>query len=64
MFIAGMEHYLTKLRTSTPRTGARVMAPGDREWDVAALRAQKGIPLDPVTQASFAELTKTTGLSL
>lgn len=64
MFMAGMAHYLEKLRNSTPRTGARVMAPGDREWAVAATRREQGIPLDPVTQAAFAELTQTTGIAL
>ena len=35
IFSAGMRHYLTSLRNSPARDGARVMAPGDREWDEA-----------------------------
>ena len=36
---------------SPAREGAEVMAPGDREWRVAAEREREGIPLDPETAA-------------
>ncbi|WIJ26151.1 Ldh family oxidoreductase [Devosia sp. RR2S18] len=42
--------YLASLRGARVRPGAeRVLAPGDREWEEAASRAEKGIPIDPDT---------------
>jgi len=42
--------YLANLRSAPVREGAeRVMAPGDREWEVAAERDAEGIPIDPDT---------------
>jgi ureidoglycolate dehydrogenase (NAD+) len=43
--------YLTALRSMPARVGERVLAPGDREWETEALRAQTGIPIDPETAA-------------
>ena len=53
---AAMQRYLAQLRGSKPREGCRVMAPGDREWEEAARRRLAGVPLDPVSVASFAEI--------
>lgn len=53
---AAMQRYLAQLRGSPPRTGCRVMAPGDREWAEAARRRETGVPLDPATVAGFEEL--------
>ena len=64
MFRAGMTHYLTMLRDSPTRDGARVMAPGDREWEEAARRRRDGIPLDPATQQAFDEIAGVTGITL
>ena len=46
---AAITGYLTSLRASAVRAGGKVMAPGDREWDVLARRRAEGIPLDPDT---------------
>ncbi|MEM8552519.1 MAG: Ldh family oxidoreductase [Pseudomonadota bacterium] len=53
---AGMDRYLRALRDSPPREGARVMAPGDREWAEAGRRRVSGIPLDHETAAAFKDL--------
>jgi LDH2 family malate/lactate/ureidoglycolate dehydrogenase len=55
---AGVTRYLALLRASAARPGATVMAPGDREWAVARDRRENGVTLDPVTAASFAELSR------
>ncbi|MTH64482.1 Ldh family oxidoreductase [Paracoccus shanxieyensis] len=52
-FDAAMAHYLNTLRNSPARAGCKVMAPGDREWQVAAERLENGVVLDPVTLAGF-----------
>ena len=49
VFAAAISSYLASLRASAVRAGGRVMAPGDREWDVLARRRAEGIPLDPDT---------------
>ena len=64
VFSAGMEHYLASLRDSPPRDGARVLAPGDREWQEAERRRSQGIPLDPATIDAFKHLESTTGIRL
>ena len=46
---AAISRYLASRRASAVRAGGRVMAPGDREWDVLARRRAEGIPLDPDT---------------
>lgn len=61
---AGITRYLALLRASPARDGARVMAPGDREWAVAKKRQAEGIALDPVTKAGFADLAQRHGLLL
>ncbi len=55
-FDAGMSRYVNVLRDSPAREGCSIMAPGDREWRVAAERDETGVILDPVTAASFREL--------
>jgi ureidoglycolate dehydrogenase (NAD+) len=52
---AAMESYLTALRAVPPVEGGRVLAPGDREWEVADRRTREGIPVDMET-ARFLEL--------
>jgi LDH2 family malate/lactate/ureidoglycolate dehydrogenase len=51
-----MDRYLSQLRSSKPAKGKQVMAPGDREWAEAAVRREKGVPLDPVTVEGFEAL--------
>ena len=55
-FDAGMRRYVETLRGSAARAGGRVMAPGDREWQVARDRDHAGVILDPVTATAFDEL--------
>lgn len=61
---AGMQRYLGLLRNSPAQPGARVMAPGDREWAEAARRRAEGIPLDPDTVDNFRALAGQFGLEL
>ncbi|QYO79117.1 Ldh family oxidoreductase [Devosia salina] len=49
VFAAAITGYLASLRASAVRAGGKVMAPGDREWDVLERRRAEGIPLDPDT---------------
>lgn len=49
LFADGMRRYLEALRAVPPVEGGKVMAPGDREWDVEARRTAEGIPVDPDT---------------
>ena len=51
-----MVRYLKLLRGSKARKGASVMAPGDREWAMAAGLIEQGIPLDPLSVKSFTDL--------
>lgn len=57
-FQAGMARYVQTLRGSAAQDGARVMAPGDREWRVAEERARDGVILDPVTRQQFQDLAR------
>ncbi|WP_182084764.1 Ldh family oxidoreductase [Aureimonas sp. ME7] len=49
LFAKGMLRYLDALRSVPAVEGGRVMAPGDREWAVAAERMANGIPVDAET---------------
>jgi len=51
VFGAAITRYLSMLRGSPAREGGKVMAPGDREWEVMDRRRGEGIPLDPDTVA-------------
>lgn len=62
-FDAGMRRYVESLRASPARADCRVMAPGDREWDVARARDHGGVILDPVTASAFAEWAKRLGIA-
>jgi LDH2 family malate/lactate/ureidoglycolate dehydrogenase len=61
-FDSAMKRYRNALRASPVRDGAKVMAPGDREWAEAETRARKGIPIDPETVQAFAGLSTKFGL--
>ncbi|NIX75356.1 Ldh family oxidoreductase [Microvirga terricola] len=50
-----MQQYLTGLRESPGRSGAEILAPGDREWRTMEQRNRDGIPVDPDT-ARFLKL--------
>jgi len=62
-FDAGMRRYVDTLRNSPARGNCRVMAPGDREWDVARQREAEGVILDPATATAFAELAERLGIA-
>jgi LDH2 family malate/lactate/ureidoglycolate dehydrogenase len=64
LFQDGMERYLELLRGSPARAGERVLAPGDREWAEADLRAEQGIPIDPETEKAFGRLASRYGIDL
>jgi LDH2 family malate/lactate/ureidoglycolate dehydrogenase len=61
-FDAAMKRYRNALRASPVRAGEKVMAPGDREWAEAEIRARNGIPIDPETVAAFADLSRKFGV--
>lgn len=63
-FDRGMERYLETLRQSQPREDCRVMAPGDREWAVAAERRRNGVSIDPDTFRAFTALAEKYGIVL
>ena len=63
-YTASMERYLDRLRNSPPKAGASVMAPGDREWAEAARREVEGVPIDPETEAAFAQFAARFGIAL
>jgi LDH2 family malate/lactate/ureidoglycolate dehydrogenase len=63
-FDAGMTRYLDALRRSPAREGMGVMAPGDREWRIAAERDRLGVRLDPATLTSFQELASRYGVPM
>ena len=62
-FDAGMRRYLDRLRGSSARPEGTVMAPGDREWAVAADRRARGVTLDPATTEAFADIARRFGLT-
>lgn len=55
-FDAAMKRYVETLRASPARKGFKVLAPGDREWAVAAEREKHGVTLDPATVDAFRTL--------
>jgi LDH2 family malate/lactate/ureidoglycolate dehydrogenase len=64
LFGDGIERYLELLRGSPARAGEQVLAPGDREWAEADLRAEQGIPIDPETGKAFGRLASRYGIGL
>lgn len=63
-FSAGMQRYLDVLRNSPARENCRVMAPGDREWLVAADRERNGVTIDPATRETFLALSQRLNVPL
>ena len=45
LYSTGMQAYLRDLRGQPARKGKKVLAPGDREWDVTEDRTEWGIPV-------------------
>lgn len=58
LYEAGMNAYLTDLRSQPARCGKQVMAPGDREWTVEAQRRRDGIPVSESLEREFAHLAE------
>jgi LDH2 family malate/lactate/ureidoglycolate dehydrogenase len=63
-FQDGMRRYVETLRNSPARAGAKVLAPGDREWAEASRREAEGIPIDPETERAFRELGLQYGIEV
>ncbi|WP_051913673.1 Ldh family oxidoreductase [Nitratireductor basaltis] len=55
-FDAAMHRYIEGLRSSPVRDGAKLFAPGDREWAEEAYREEHGVPIDPATEKAFRRL--------
>ncbi len=53
LYDAGMASYLAALRGAPAAPGTRVMAPGDREWQVEAERLAHGVPFPAPLRAGF-----------
>ena len=62
LFKEGMQRYLSLLRNSTAKQKSFVMAPGDREWQIAHQRDKNGVVLDPVTSEQFKLLAERFGI--
>jgi len=58
MFDAQLKTYLHDLRNQPAKEGARVLAPGDREWAVEEQRLKQGIPIDQAVWQIFSQLAK------
>jgi LDH2 family malate/lactate/ureidoglycolate dehydrogenase len=63
-FNDSMTRYLDSLRRSPARPGAKVMAPGDREWAEVERRETHGVPIDPATGQAFEALAARFGIGL
>lgn len=63
-FEDGMRRYVETLRSSPARAGARVLAPGDREWEEAERREADGVPIDPATEQAFRAFAERFNLDL
>jgi LDH2 family malate/lactate/ureidoglycolate dehydrogenase len=62
VYEAGIAAYLADLRAVPARPGARVMAPGDREWACLEERSVRGIPVAPALLAEFTGIARDLGL--
>ena len=62
VYEAGIAAYLADLRATPARPGARVMAPGDREWACADVRSAGGIPVASALIREFADIAADLGL--
>jgi ureidoglycolate dehydrogenase (NAD+) len=62
VYEAGVAAYLTDLRATPAKQGARVMAPGDREWDCEGERSAAGIPMAPALIEEFSRIARDLGL--
>lgn len=58
-----LEVYLADLRKQESAPGTKVMAPGDREWDVRVKRKAEGIPVDPPLWDNLRSIAADLGVS-
>ncbi len=58
-----MDQYLSDLRNQAASQHARVMAAGDREWDVQTIRQVEGIPVDPSLWDQLNQIAAELGIS-
>jgi LDH2 family malate/lactate/ureidoglycolate dehydrogenase len=56
VYDAGMRAYLGDLRRQRAKQGTKVMAPGDREWEVEEDRRLRGVPISPQLKAQLDDL--------
>lgn len=58
--------YVANVRAAAPAADAALppMAPGDREWAVEEDRLRRGVPVDPDSLASFADIARRHGVEL
>lgn len=63
VFDQQMKTYLHDLRNQKSKPGTRILAPGDREWAVEAIRSARGIPMDPAVWDIFADLARSLNVS-
>lgn len=62
VYEAGIAAYLADLRATPAKPGARVMAPGDREWACEAERGAAGIPVAPALMDEFRRIAGDLGV--
>lgn len=62
IYEAGIAAYLADLRATPAKPGARVMAPGDREWACLNERSAGGIPVAPALRDEFLQIADDLGL--
>lgn len=58
VFEAGIAAYLAALRSTPAKPGAKVMAPGDREWARLDERSASGIPVAPALMDEFTRIAR------
>jgi ureidoglycolate dehydrogenase (NAD+) len=56
LYNVAMRAYLSDLRAQPARPGTRIMAPGDREWNIEAERLKHGIPISEPLRREFDQL--------
>lgn len=62
VYDAGIAAYLADLRATRPKPGARVMAPGDREWECEEARKASGIPVVAALLDEFERIANDLGI--
>lgn len=58
LYEAGIKAYLADLRATPAKPGAKVLAPGDREWACLDTRSAEGIPVAPALLEEFTQIAR------